>query len=58
MRDKFDGDDWGANGPKLVTEVMKQFCSTDELNKMTPETCLGITVFDPKAFYLVPWKAN
>ena len=58
MRDKFDGEDWGANGPKLVTEVMKQFCSTDELNKMTPETCLGITVFDPEAFYLVPWKAN
>ena len=20
MRDKFDGNDWGANGPKLVTE--------------------------------------
>ena len=58
MKFQFDGYDWGANGPKLVTKVMKQFCSEADLDKMTPETCLGITVFEPKVFYLVPWKAQ
>ena len=45
MKFKFDGQDWGANGPKLVTKVMQDICSTDNLSEMTPEKCLGIKVY-------------
>ena len=56
LKSNFNGQDWGANGPKLVTKVMQEFCRTPELSQMTTDTCLGIHVFDPQAFYPVPWK--
>ena len=56
MRFKFDGHDWGANGPKLITNVMKEFCNTDNILQMSPESCQGITVLHPEAFYPIPWR--
>jgi lactosylceramide 4-alpha-galactosyltransferase len=56
MRNNFDGDDWGANGPGVVTEVLKSICSTTNLDEMLPEKCLGIKVFPPEIFYSVPWR--
>jgi lactosylceramide 4-alpha-galactosyltransferase len=56
LSSSFDGSDWGANGPKLVTRVLQQFCRIEDLGKMNPENCLGINVFPPEAFYPVPWR--
>ena len=56
MKNHFDGQDWGANGPKLVTNVMKDFCSTKDLEAMNAETCQGIKVFEPLDFNPVPWR--
>jgi len=52
----FNGLDWGSNGPKLVTRVLQRFCRIDDLDKMSPETCGGIRIFPPEAFYPVPWR--
>ena len=56
LKYNFNGQDWSANGPKLVTKVMQELCHTPELSQMTSDKCLGIHVFDPHAFYPVPWR--
>ena len=56
LKYNFDGQDWSANGPTLVTRVMQELCRTPALSQMTSDTCLGIHVFDPQAFYPVPWR--
>ena len=56
MAANFDGQDWGANGPKLVTRVLQDVCSTPNLDQMQPELCFGIKVFPPEAFYPIPWR--
>ena len=55
MKQNFNGNIWGKNGPTLVTNVMKKFCSKDKVEKIKPETCFNITVFEPSAFYLIPY---
>ena len=52
----FDGQDWGANGPGLITKTMKEFCAHKDLSGMNPETCQGIQVFKPEVFYPVSWR--
>ena len=52
----FDGLDWGSNGPKLVTRVLQRFCKSQDLDQLTPETCHGIKVYPPEAFYPIPWR--
>jgi lactosylceramide 4-alpha-galactosyltransferase len=56
LASSFDGQDWGANGPKLVTRVLQRFCKTKELGRMSPDKCQGITVLQPEAFYPIPWR--
>ena len=35
---------------------MQELCQTEDLSEMSPEICLGIQVFQPNAFYPVPWR--
>lgn len=53
---KFDGQDWGANGPKALTKVMNDLCNVNHADNMSPEKCLGIKVFSPSSFYKIPWR--
>lgn len=55
FRDSFDGDDWGNNGPGVITRVLKKICHVDKPPQMTQENCLGFKVYPPSAFYAVPW---
>ena len=56
LKHNFNGQDWSANGPKLVTKVMQELCHTQDLAQMSPDKCLGVHVFEPYAFYPVPWR--
>ena len=59
MNSSFDGQQWAANGPGLVTRTMQEFCTHRNLSEMTLETCHGIQVFEPEVFYPVPyWEWN
>ena len=59
MNSSFDGQQWAANGPALVTRTLQEFCSQRNLSAMTPETCQGIQIFEPEMFYPVPyWEWN
>ena len=56
LASKFDGRDWGANGPKAITNVMYDLCKVKDAKLMSPEKCLGIQVFPPSYFYKIPWR--
>ena len=53
---KFDGHEWGANGPKPITKVMYDLCNVNTAEHMSPERCLGVKIFSPGAFYKIPWR--
>lgn len=54
--DKFNGNDWGKNGPGVITRVLGKICNTAIVSEMKPENCDGFKVFEQSAFYAVPWR--
>uniref|UniRef100_A0A1B0EZZ0 Alpha 1,4-glycosyltransferase domain-containing protein n=2 Tax=Lutzomyia longipalpis TaxID=7200 RepID=A0A1B0EZZ0_LUTLO len=52
----FNGEDWGNNGPGVITRVLRRICQTDRPLFMTRERCRGFKVFPISAFYAVGWK--
>lgn len=52
----FDGDDWGTNGPGVITRVLQNVCHTKKPFEMSPENCRGMNVYPPSSFYAIPWQ--
>lgn len=57
LKKNFRGNDWGYNGPGVITRVLKNTCNVEKVTDMTPENCKGFRVFPPEAFYPIPWRA-
>jgi len=68
LADNFDGNEWGANGPLAITQVLFDLCSSGNGSgggdddqvvtssaDMTPEKCLGVSVLEQSAFYAIPF---
>lgn len=53
--ENFNANDWGNNGPGVITRVLKTICHVNKPPEMTPENCLGFKVYPPNGFYAVPW---
>ncbi|XP_043654133.1 lactosylceramide 4-alpha-galactosyltransferase [Drosophila teissieri] len=53
----YNGDKWGTNGPGVITRVAKKQCKTENVKAMinNPKRCNGFRVYDPSAFYAIPW---
>ncbi|XP_055593862.1 lactosylceramide 4-alpha-galactosyltransferase-like [Uranotaenia lowii] len=49
----FNGQDWGNNGPGVITRVLKRVCSTQSILLMNRQRCGNITVYPPQAFYAI-----
>ncbi|CAG0916420.1 unnamed protein product [Notodromas monacha] len=49
---KFNGADWGSNGPKLVSRVLSKWCNSTSLS---PGICQGVHLLPKTAFYAIPW---
>ncbi|KAK3908694.1 Lactosylceramide 4-alpha-galactosyltransferase [Frankliniella fusca] len=52
----FNGAAWGANGPGVITRVLRQICQVKTVQDMTPERCGGFTIHPPIAFYPVSFE--
>ena len=57
MSAKFDGDDWGSNGPMLVSRVLMRMCGVSSVEDFNPERCLGVIALPTVNFYPVPWRS-
>ncbi|XP_017129134.1 lactosylceramide 4-alpha-galactosyltransferase [Drosophila elegans] len=57
LQANYDANKWGSNGPGVITRVAKKLCNTDTVTTMinNPKRCKGFKVFNPKAFYTIPW---
>lgn len=49
----FKPNEWGYNGPQLLTRVARDKVRHTTLAEMTPEKCRGLKVFPPEEFYAV-----
>ncbi|CAB3368006.1 Hypothetical predicted protein [Cloeon dipterum] len=57
IRDHFRGDDWGANGPGVITRTVQKLCGTENTQEMTFDRCKGrFQVMPPLDFYPIPWR--
>lgn len=53
---EFRGDDWGHNGPGVITRVMKRdICKVTKTQHMTAERCKHFKVYPKEAFYAINW---
>lgn len=59
LKKNFRGDDWGNNGPGVITRTLQKMCSTKYTRDMTVARCHGFRVFPSSAFYPIhftSWK--
>ncbi|XP_062552069.1 lactosylceramide 4-alpha-galactosyltransferase-like [Armigeres subalbatus] len=56
LAENFNGLVWAANGPELVTRVMRKFCNVTDVWDMTRETCGGqMSVLEPETFFQITY---
>ncbi|XP_060691018.1 lactosylceramide 4-alpha-galactosyltransferase-like isoform X2 [Hemiscyllium ocellatum] len=51
----YNGADWGHQGPKLMTRILKKWCGTDNLDDFLNKKCKGILYLSGNWFYPVPY---
>lgn len=51
----FNGEDWGSNGPGVITRVLQSVCHTNVVDSMDLKHCRGFQVYPPSSFYAIPW---
>lgn len=56
LRHNFDGNDWGTNGPGVITRLMRGLCDTEKAIEMIGKDCNGFKAVAPKYFYPVRWQ--
>ncbi|KAH8294639.1 hypothetical protein KR018_000710 [Drosophila ironensis] len=58
LQTNYNANDWGSNGPGVITRIAKKHCNTTSIQSMIhkPSRCKGFKVFDQQAFYAVPWR--
>jgi lactosylceramide 4-alpha-galactosyltransferase len=56
----FDGNDWGNNGPGVITRVLQQICNTKNVMKMisTPNQCKNFKVLPIESCYAIRWPEH
>lgn len=52
----FDGNNWGNNGPGVITRVLRGICKTDSTPLMLRSRCHGFNVFPAQSFYAIKWR--
>lgn len=53
FKDNYTPNVWAANGPLLVTNILRNICGTKETIKMTRANCEGFHVYDANYFYAI-----
>ena len=58
LRTEFSGAEWGANGPVMLTRVMREQCGDIDWSGDTEHetVCGDVTVFKQRHFYPINWR--
>lgn len=55
----FDGTQWAANGPFMVTRNLRKFCNVTDVSQMNRQQCGGqLTVYPPDVFYRIRYPRH
>lgn len=54
LKDNFNGDSWGHNGPGLITRVLQKFCYKDKVSDM--HNCSGFYVLPASQLFPIPYR--
>ncbi|XP_001654207.2 lactosylceramide 4-alpha-galactosyltransferase [Aedes aegypti] len=59
IAENFNGSVWAANGPAMVTRVMRKFCNVTNVWDMTRERCGGkMSILPPDTFFQVTYPRH
>lgn len=56
LRDHYNPNDWGSNGPGVITRLLYKTCGVKNTTQMSRERCKGFKVYEPAAFYAIYWR--
>ncbi|XP_070502772.1 lactosylceramide 4-alpha-galactosyltransferase-like [Chironomus tepperi] len=57
MIDNYNADEWGTNGPIVITKILRDICKTESIKEMVlMENCDGFHVLPRKICYPIPWS--
>ncbi|XP_072391096.1 lactosylceramide 4-alpha-galactosyltransferase-like [Diabrotica undecimpunctata] len=56
LKHNFNGQDWGNNGPGVITRLLKSLCGVKLAKEMVNKDCGGFKAYPPNSFYPVPWQ--
>ncbi|XP_028138147.2 lactosylceramide 4-alpha-galactosyltransferase [Diabrotica virgifera virgifera] len=56
LKNKFNGQVWGSNGPVIVSSVMKESCNVTIASEMLTKNCTGLTMYPMETFYPIPYS--
>lgn len=51
----FDGTNFIANGPRLLTHIFEDICDTKNRTLWIPKRCSGLMVYPKEFFYPIAW---
>lgn len=56
----FNGNDWGNNGPGVITRVLQKICNTEDVLKMvsSPHQCRNFRVLPMESCYSIRWPEH
>lgn len=52
----FNGNSWAGNGPKILSDLVKEMCNTTDQSQMTRDKCNGFEVLPTEACYAVNYN--
>lgn len=55
LEKNFKGNDWGNNGPGVITRLLRRVCGVEKARDMLRKDCEGFKVYPPDHFYPVAW---
>ncbi|XP_067897852.1 lactosylceramide 4-alpha-galactosyltransferase-like isoform X2 [Heterodontus francisci] len=53
--DNYKGDDWGHQGPDLMSRMLREWCDTDDLDEFLDKECKGILYLSSNWFYPISY---
>uniref|UniRef100_UPI00398F6530 lactosylceramide 4-alpha-galactosyltransferase-like isoform X1 n=2 Tax=Pristiophorus japonicus TaxID=55135 RepID=UPI00398F6530 len=54
--ENYIGEEWGHQGPDLMTRMLKKWCGTDNLDNFLNKKCKGILYLSKSSFYPIPYN--
>ncbi|KRT78932.1 hypothetical protein AMK59_8396 [Oryctes borbonicus] len=56
LESNYKYDDWGNNGPGVITRLLQDLCDTKKVSEMVNKNCNGFKVYPPSYFYPIAWN--